>query len=92
MKRIYTLLLLLPVCLLAVSKSYNFKDPKGVNSIIFQLDALLESINGSAGGISGMFRLIRKVRATQMVLSFSMAQAYEWTILYSKNICMGKIG
>tara|TARA_B100002019_G_scaffold94397_1_gene81340 strand:+ start:6373 stop:6975 length:603 start_codon:yes stop_codon:yes gene_type:complete len=53
MKKFYTLLLLLPVSLLAESKSYNFKDPKGVNTIIFQLDALLESINGSAGGISG---------------------------------------
>ena len=53
MKIFSTLLLLLPVSLLAVSTSFNFKDPKGVNSIIFQMDALLESINGSAGGISG---------------------------------------
>ena len=37
----------------AGAKSFDFKDAKGVNTIIFQLDALLESINGSAGGISG---------------------------------------
>ena len=32
---------------------FDFKDPKGVNNIIFQLDAPLESINGSADGLSG---------------------------------------
>ena len=32
---------------------FDFKDPKGVNNIIFQLDAPLESINGSADGVSG---------------------------------------
>ena len=37
----------------AGAKSFDFKDAKGVNTVIFQLDALLESINGSAGGISG---------------------------------------
>ena len=36
-----------------LSKEFNFMDPKGVNSIIFQMDAPLESINGSANGISG---------------------------------------
>ena len=36
------------------AKSFDFKDPKGVNNIIFQMDAPLESINGSADGISGM--------------------------------------
>ena len=45
--------LLLPFCLLADPKSFDFKDVKGVNAIIFQLDALLESINGSGSGISG---------------------------------------
>ncbi|TVR52334.1 MAG: YceI family protein [Puniceicoccaceae bacterium] len=32
---------------------FDFKDPKGVNNIVFQLDAPLESINGTATGISG---------------------------------------
>lgn len=32
---------------------FDFKDPKGVNNIIFQMDAPLESINGSGGGIFG---------------------------------------
>lgn len=33
--------------------SFDFKDPKGVNNIVFKLDAPLESINGTASGISG---------------------------------------
>ena len=52
--KIFTIIsFLLPLCLLGASKSFDFKDSKGVNTIIFQMDALLESINGSAGGISG---------------------------------------
>jgi polyisoprenoid-binding protein YceI len=35
------------------SSEFDFKDPKGVNNIIFQMDAPLESINGSGDGISG---------------------------------------
>src|SRR5438552_19027213 len=31
----------------------NFKDPKGVNNVVFKTDAPLESINGTATGISG---------------------------------------
>lgn len=38
---------------LAESLSFDFKDPKGVNNAVFQLDAPLEAINGSANGISG---------------------------------------
>ena len=45
--------LLFPLSSFAEAKSFDFKDPKGVNTVIFQLDALLESISGSAGGISG---------------------------------------
>jgi polyisoprenoid-binding protein YceI len=33
--------------------TFDFKDPKGVNNIVFKLDAPLESINGTASGISG---------------------------------------
>jgi len=33
--------------------SFDFKDPKGVNNVVFKLDAPLESINGTANGISG---------------------------------------
>ena len=33
--------------------SFNFKDPKGVNTVIFKTDAPLESINGTANGVSG---------------------------------------
>ena len=32
---------------------FDFNDPKGVNNIIFQMDAPLESINGSGDRISG---------------------------------------
>ncbi|MEJ5238279.1 MAG: YceI family protein [Limisphaera sp.] len=32
---------------------FDFKDPKGVNNVVFRLDAPLESISGSATGISG---------------------------------------
>lgn len=33
--------------------SFDFKDPKGVNTVVFQTDAPLESINGTANAISG---------------------------------------
>lgn len=32
---------------------FDFKDPKGVNNAVFLLDAPLESINGTATGVSG---------------------------------------
>lgn len=35
---------------------FDFKDPKGVNNAVFKLDAPLEAINGSAGGITGKIR------------------------------------
>jgi polyisoprenoid-binding protein YceI len=39
--------------LLAAPQSFDFKDPKGVNNAVFKLDAPLESINGTANGVSG---------------------------------------
>src|SRR6185295_12063712 len=33
--------------------TFDFKDPKGVNNVVFQTDAPLESINGTATDISG---------------------------------------
>ena len=53
MKFVVFTFLFYPFCLIAAPKSFDFKDAKGVNAIIFQLDALLESINGSGSGISG---------------------------------------
>jgi len=38
---------------LAAPLSFDFKDPKGVNNVVFKLDAPLEAINGSASGITG---------------------------------------
>jgi polyisoprenoid-binding protein YceI len=37
----------------AAPQSFDFKDPKGVNNAVFNLDAPLESVNGSANGITG---------------------------------------
>jgi len=49
---------LLPLAALATAvyaapQSFDFKDPKGVNNAVFNLDAPLESVNGSANGITG---------------------------------------
>ena len=38
---------------LATEVAFDFKDPKGVNNIVFKLDAPLESISGTTNGISG---------------------------------------
>jgi polyisoprenoid-binding protein YceI len=37
----------------AAPESFDFKDPKNVNNAVFKLDAPLESVNGSANGITG---------------------------------------
>jgi len=37
----------------APAATFDFKDPKGVNNVTFHLDAPLESINGTATGVSG---------------------------------------
>jgi polyisoprenoid-binding protein YceI len=37
----------------AAPLDFDFKDPKGVNNVVFKLDAPLEAISGSASGISG---------------------------------------
>src|SRR5437762_8395436 len=48
---------LILTCLAATAAAapleFDFKDPKGVNNIVFKTDAPLESINGTATGISG---------------------------------------
>ncbi len=41
---------------MAAPLEFDFKDPKGVNNAVFKLDAPLEAINGSAGGISGTIK------------------------------------
>src|SRR5579872_2597305 len=55
MKR-FTLLLgciSLNLAALAAPETFDFKDPKGVNNVVFKTDAPLESINGTATGVSG---------------------------------------
>lgn len=46
-------LISLTTAVYAAPESFDFKDPKGVNNAVFNLDAPLESVNGSASGISG---------------------------------------
>jgi polyisoprenoid-binding protein YceI len=46
-------LVCLTTAVYAAPQTFDFKDPKGVNNAVFKLDAPLESINGSANGISG---------------------------------------
>ena len=41
------------VTVFAAPQTFDFKDPKGVNNAIFKTDAILESINGAANGVSG---------------------------------------
>ena len=54
MKIISTILLAsLATAVYAAPQAFDFKDPKGVNNAVFSLDAPLESISGSARGISG---------------------------------------
>src|ERR1051325_11820122 len=54
-RQLAVLLLLSYSCSLSVAApiQFNFKDPKGVNAVVFRTDALLESINGTANGVSG---------------------------------------
>jgi polyisoprenoid-binding protein YceI len=37
----------------AAPETFDFKDPKGVNNVVFKVDAPLEAVNGTASGISG---------------------------------------
>jgi polyisoprenoid-binding protein YceI len=45
--------LILTAVVSAAPITFDFKDPKGVNNVVFKTDAPLESINGTASGISG---------------------------------------
>lgn len=48
------LLLLFTASLFGTPIAFDFKDPKNINNVIFQMDAPLESINGSGDVISGV--------------------------------------
>ena len=50
---IYSLFILSSALVFSKTTHFDFKDPKGVNSILFHLDAPLESISGSGNDISG---------------------------------------
>jgi polyisoprenoid-binding protein YceI len=47
------LVLTMTAAAMAAPIKFDFKDPKGVNNVVFKTDAPLESINGTASGISG---------------------------------------
>ena len=49
----FSLFLVAVVDLTAEPLSFDFADPKGVNTITFHLDGMLESISGNAKGITG---------------------------------------
>ena len=53
MKLIILALITMAGMAFAAPQTFDFKDPKGINNAGFKLDAPLESINGSASGISG---------------------------------------
>lgn len=59
MKLAYTLAITTALAAAAQAQTLNFdfKDPKGVNNVVFKLDAPLESINGTANGVSGTVSL-----------------------------------
>jgi polyisoprenoid-binding protein YceI len=53
LNHIIPLLCLTTAAAYAAPETFDFKDPKNVNNAVFKLDAPLESVNGSANGISG---------------------------------------
>jgi len=59
MKPIHTLIIAATslTSLQAEPLTFDFKDPKGVNNVVFKLDAPLESINGTASGVTGTITL-----------------------------------
>jgi len=59
MKPIHTLIIAAAslTALHAEPLTFDFKDPKGVNNVVFKLDAPLESINGTASGVTGTITL-----------------------------------
>ena len=48
-----------PLAARAAEQTFDFKDPKGVNNATFKLDAPLETITGSANGVSGTLTIDR---------------------------------
>jgi polyisoprenoid-binding protein YceI len=53
LKYILPLASIIAVSAFAAPQTFDFKDPKGVNNAVFKLDAPLESVTGSANGITG---------------------------------------
>src|SRR5215831_9044606 len=48
-----TTLTTMTLAALGAPETFDFKDPKAVNNIVFKVDAVLEATEGSANGITG---------------------------------------
>ena len=87
-----TLFLLSGLALSAEPTKFDFKDPKEINNVIFQMDAPLESINGSGDAISGTVYFDPEnpsaTKGTIVLESSSLTSATP----YSRSISMVPIG
>jgi len=76
-------MVVLAVSAFAAPQSFDFKDPKGVNNVIFKTDAVLESINGASSNA----RLVMTDGVVDSVLTASVASSLTVTVSLSGTGC-----